>query len=66
MTDFTPEGTLALAWFRAYEAVRQSGVTNMFDVRRVCALAGMEREQVLYVMKNYSMLKEQYGKEVQP
>ena len=38
--------------FEAYENVRNSGVTNMFDVRYVCELSGLEKEKVLGFLSN--------------
>ena len=43
-----------------YEDVRKSGVTNMFDVRNVTALTGLNKEQIMYIMENYSELKDKY------
>ena len=43
-----------------YEDVRKSGVTNMFDVRNVTALTGLSKEQIMYIMKNFSELEEKY------
>lgn len=43
--------------FDAYEGVRQSGVTNMFDVRAVKALSGLTKEKIRDIMKNYSKYK---------
>ena len=40
---------------QAYEDVRQSGVTNMFDVRRVATISGLTRGQCLEIMKNYDL-----------
>jgi len=48
--------------FIAYEKVRQSGVTNMFDVSTVCALSDLTREEVLLIMKNYTKLNKKYPK----
>jgi len=53
-TDITKEQ------FIAYESVRQSGVTNMFDVKYVCALSGLERSQVMQIMNKYGELMELY------
>jgi hypothetical protein len=39
--------------FKAYEAVRLSGVTNMFAVGLVGKLAGLTKDEVLTIMKNY-------------
>jgi len=47
--------------FELYEDVRESGVTNMFDVRCVCELSGLERAEVLMIMKNYSEYAKQFG-----
>ena len=46
--------------FIAYEAVRQSGVTNMFDVGVVSKLSGLTREQIIGIMKNYSELVKKF------
>lgn len=46
--------------FMAYEEVRQSGVTNMWNVKLVVELAGLEENQVLFIMKNYRSLAEKY------
>ena len=43
-----------------YEDVRKSGVTNMFDLRNVTALTGLSKEQIMYIMKNFSELEEKY------
>ena len=47
--------------FDAYEDVRQSGVTNMFDVSTVSDYSGLSRQQIMTIMKNYSELHEKYG-----
>lgn len=46
--------------FKAYEAVRESGVTNMFAVKLVSELSGLTREQILYIMENYDELCKKY------
>ena len=46
--------------FQAYEDVRSSGVTNMFDVKTVQALSGLTREKILEIMKTYRELMKQY------
>ena len=43
-----------------YEDVRKSGVTNMFDLRNVTVLTGLNKEQIMYIMDNYSELKDKY------
>jgi len=47
--------------FEAYDEVRKSGVTNMFDIRTVGELSGLQREIIKDIMENYSYLKEKYG-----
>ena len=46
--------------FEAYEKVRASGKTNMFNVSFVCSLSGLERGKVFTIMKNYSELKNKF------
>ena len=46
--------------YRAYEAVRRSGLTNMFDVRMVCELSDLAHDEALDIMKNYSGYKEEF------
>lgn len=42
--------------FEAYEAVRKSGVTNMFHVSMVSELSGLERGDVMMIMSTYASL----------
>ena len=46
--------------FESYEDVRESGVTNMFDVKTVGQLSGLEKEQIMEIMTNYGELKDKY------
>jgi len=46
--------------FEAYEAVRASGVTNMFEIGVVSRLSGLSREQILKIMTRYAELSEKY------
>lgn len=45
----------------AYEKVRRSGVTNMFDIVTVEALSGLSKEDIIYVMENYTELNKKYN-----
>ena len=54
MTEITQEQ------FETYEYVRESGVTNMFDVKTVGQLSGLEKEEIMTIMKSYGELKEKY------
>ena len=46
--------------FEAYVDVQESGVTNMFDVRMVQSLSGLEKEQIMTIMTYYGELKDKY------
>lgn len=46
--------------FNKYEKVRKSGKYNMFDYRAQLE-SGLSKEDYLYVMSNYSDLKEKYN-----
>ena len=46
--------------FEAYVDVQMSGVTNMFDVKTVGELSGLEKEEIMTIMKSYGELKEKY------
>ena len=54
MTEITKEQ------FEAYVDVQMSGVTNMFDVKTVGELSGLEKEDIMTIMKSYGELKEKY------
>jgi hypothetical protein len=47
--------------FAAYVRVQMSGVTNMFDLRNVKALTGLNKEQIMEIMSNYGELEEKYS-----
>lgn len=53
--------TVAKEDVQAYENVRQSGLTNMFDVKTVCRLSGLSKEKVFIIMDKYSELVELHG-----
>ena len=46
--------------FEAYLDVQMSGVTNMFDVKTVGELSGLEKEEIMTIMQSYGELKEKY------
>ena len=46
--------------FESYVEVQESGVTNMFDVKTVGELSGLEKEEIMTIMKSYGELKEKY------
>ena len=47
--------------FNAYEDVRESGVTNMFNVSVVSDYSGLSREKIIEIMSNYEILSIKYG-----
>jgi len=50
--------------FESYEDVRESGVTNMFNLRVVQQLTDLTVEQIKEIMHNYEELKEKYYPEL--
>jgi hypothetical protein len=46
--------------FLAYERVRRMGVVNMFDVKVVCQLSGLRREEAIEIMRSYEKLMKEY------
>ncbi|KKK46854.1 hypothetical protein LCGC14_3161110 [marine sediment metagenome] len=46
--------------FQAYEAVRASGITNMYAVPTVEVISGLDRSTILAIMEKYSELNEKY------
>ena len=55
MTEITTEQ------FKRYVSVQMSGVTNMFDVKTVGQLSGLEKEQIMKIMTDYGTLNEKYN-----
>ena len=47
--------------YLAYEAVRSSGVTNMFNISLVSELSGLSKNDIIWVMENYTELNTKYG-----
>ena len=47
--------------FQSYVDVQMSGVTNMFDVRTVSSLSGLDRNQITTIMSSYGELEEKYN-----
>ena len=46
--------------FRKYEAVRVSGVCNMFHIKYVQKESGLTKEKILDIMKNYNKYLNQF------
>ena len=51
-----PETTITKEQYKAYEKVRVSGKTNMFDVKTVTMLSGLDRPTIMQIMKDYEEL----------
>ena len=47
--------------FKSYVDVQESGVTNMFDVRTVGAISGLDKDQIMYIMSNYGEYADKYN-----
>ena len=49
--------------FQTYLEIRDSGATNMFDVRKVVELSEgiLTREHCIFIMKNFNELCDKYG-----
>ena len=47
--------------FTAYVRVQKSGVTNMFDIRNVTALTGLNKEQSIAINEQYNELDKKYN-----
>ena len=47
--------------FTAYVRVQKSGVTNMFDIRNVTALTGLDKNQCIAIMEQYFELTKKYS-----
>jgi len=50
--------------FKAYEKVRSEGSINMLDIEGVKSKSGLGRKQILFIIKNYTKIKNEvcYGK----
>ena len=44
--------------WHVYEALRKSGLINMFDVRQGCQLTGLNRAEYMFCMENYEALED--------
>ena len=46
--------------FQAYENVRSSGATNMYHLRVVSELSGLDRSTIIAIMEQYGELMKKY------
>ena len=49
--------------FKEYLEIQNSGVTNMFDIRKIMEISytGLNKEICRYIMKNYCDLETEFG-----
>tara|TARA_R110000787_G_scaffold32209_3_gene85118 strand:- start:459 stop:632 length:174 start_codon:yes stop_codon:yes gene_type:complete len=47
--------------FEAYVSVQKSGITNMFDVKVVGEISGLNRDQIMAIMLGYRELENKYN-----
>ena len=52
--------------FEEYVRIRNSGVTNMFNIRYIemISATGLDKDICLYIMEHFSELAEEYGIEI--
>ena len=55
------ENVITKEKFESYVAVQQSGVTNMFAVKLVSQLSGLNKTEILDIMQNYGKYEEEFG-----
>jgi hypothetical protein len=58
--SYTTKVDITKEQFEIYLQVQKSGVTNMFDITYVKYLTGLEREEIMAIMKNYRQLESMY------
>ena len=51
--------------FDAYVKVQKSGVTNMFDAKKVSTLSGLSRFKIVEIMEKYDIYRDKYNKNEQ-
>ena len=51
--------------FINYVELQQEGCINMFDIKGVEELTGLNKEQIMFIMKNYEKLEEKYKDELE-
>ncbi len=52
--------------FEEYVGIRNSGITNMFDVKFICDISSTDltKDNCLYIMKHFAELAEEYKVEI--
>ena len=55
------KGKITKDQFESYVRVQKSGVTNMFDIRNVTALTGLDKNQCIAIMEQYGELDKKYS-----
>ena len=47
--------------FESFNEVKNSGLTNMFNLREVQVLSGLDKETIKTIMNNYKSLLEKFN-----
>ncbi len=47
--------------FESYEAVRESGMINMFFISKVSELTEIPKDRLIYLMEHYEELDDKFG-----
>jgi hypothetical protein len=48
--------------FKEYKFVQKSGITNMFDIKKVEEFSDLNQEEIIEIMKNYDKYEKEFGK----
>ena len=51
--------------FINYVELQHEGIINMFDIKGVEELTGLDKEQIVFIMENYKKLEEKYKDELE-
>ena len=55
-----PKKTYQQRIFEKFEKVRKTGITNMCSSKKVCNLSGLNVEEYVFVLHNYTDLAKKY------
>lgn len=60
LMDVSPAELVSQADFEEYEAVRESGVTNMFNTRGIMEFTSLTADKIKAIRSNYDLFAEMY------
>ena len=58
--SYTTKVDITKEQLQRYVEVQMTGITKMFNVKYVEYLTGLEREEIMAIMKNYRQLESMY------